>query len=350
MIDWRYRDYGWRVRIDLRQWRWRHWNWRHAALGLGGAAAVFSLAALWLLFLIYAPGPHASPRLVYFAPGANFVQIARQLDEAGVLRSERLFRRGLLWLGLARSLRAGEYRIPARVNMVALTRFLLNGQPVLYPVRVIEGQTSEQIVAALRANPLLRGALEAIPPEGSLLPETYLVARDTPRQEVVARMQQAMQEAVDEIWRARPPDLPLRNAQELVILASIIEKETGQKGERALVSAVFFNRLRRNMRLQSDPTVIYGLVGGKGALGRPLRQSELNRRTPYNTYRFGGLPPTPIANPGLASLRAAAAPAAENYLYFVADGSGGHMFAATLAEHNRNVANWRKWQRKQKAK
>lgn len=346
MTDWRHRDYGWRGRLV-----WRNGlAWSVAAALAAGAAALISLGALWLLFLIYAPGPHNSHRLVYFAPGDNFAQIAHQLNAAGVLRSERLFRRGLLWLGLARRVRAGEYRIPARVNMAGLTRFLLHGQPVRYAVRVIEGQTSAQIVAELRANPLLLGEVESIPPEGSLLPETYLVERDTPRQQVLARMQAAMRTAVDEIWRARPPDFPLRTPQELVILASIIEKETGLAEERALVSAVFFNRLRRGMRLQSDPTVIYGLVGGQGALGRPLRQSELNRRTPYNTYRFAGLPPTPIANPGRASLRAAIAPVAESYLYFVADGSGGHVFASTLAEHNRNVAKWRKWQREQRAK
>ena len=339
MDDWRSRLAGWRARLGG---VWLLWA--------GGAVALLGAGALWLMILVYAPGPHATHRLVYFAPGANFVQIAHQLDKAGVLRSERLFRRGLLWLGLARQVRAGEYRIPARINMAELTRFLLNGQPVLYPIRVIEGQTSAQVVADLRANPLLRGALDKIPPEGSLLPETYLVERDTPRQQLVARMQAAMRDLVDELWQSRPADFPLRTRQELVTLASIIEKETGVDDERTLVSAVFFNRLRRGMRLQSDPTVIYGLVGGKGALGRPLRRSELQRRTPYNTYRVGGLPPTPIANPGAASLRAVLAPQAKNYLYFVADGSGGHVFAATLAEHNRNVAKWRTWQRQQKAR
>ena len=211
-----------------------------------------------------------------------------------------------------------------------------------FRINVAEGVTSWQVVTALRAIEILQGEIKEIPPEGSLAPFDYEVTRGESRRAVLERMREVQKARLAAAWEARDPDLPLENPAEVLILASIIEKETGVPEERRRVASVFINRLRRGMRLQTDPTVIYGITKGRGSLGRGLRQSELRRVTPYNTYVIEGLPPTPIANPGLESLMAAVNPEDTDFLYFVADGTGGHAFAATLAEHNRNVAKWRK--------
>jgi UPF0755 protein len=187
---------------------------------------------------------------------------------------------------------------------------------------------------------LLQGEV-AIPAEGSLLPETYKVPRSMSRAKLVAQMSRAQKSVIDELWPKRQAGLPIKSQQEAIILASIVERETAMAEERPLVAAVFVNRLKKRMRLQSDPTIIYGLVGGQGKLGRPIRRSEIRRHTPYNTYRIKALPPTPIANPGRAAIAAVLNPADSQALYFVADGTGGHVFANTLAEHNRNVRRWR---------
>ncbi|MEL6621004.1 MAG: endolytic transglycosylase MltG, partial [Pseudomonadota bacterium] len=208
-------------------------------------------------------------------------------------------------------------------------------------IALAEGVTSWQIVTALREMDILQGAVEEIPPEGALAPESYEVTKGEARADVLAQMAEQQELLVSAAWEARDPDLPLETPEELLILASIIEKETGVAEERRQVASVFVNRLNRGMRLQTDPTVIYGITKGQGVLGRGLRRSELRAATPWNTYVIEGLPPTPIANPGRASLMAAGQPENTEYVFFVADGTGGHAFAETLDEHNRNVARWR---------
>jgi UPF0755 protein len=201
--------------------------------------------------------------------------------------------------------------------------------------------TSEQIVQRLLETEILSGSIKEIPREGSMLPESYRYARGASREQVIQRMQQAQTRVVQEVWEHRMPDLPLRSPQQLVILASIVEKETGRADERTRIAAVFVNRLKQRMKLQSDPTIIYGIAGGKGTLGRPILKSEIEQHTPYNTYVIEGLPPGPIANPGRAALEAVANPARTKELYFVADGTGGHAFSETLDQHQRNVARLR---------
>ena len=218
---------------------------------------------------------------------------------------------------------------------------IIEGKVVQHAFTVAEGLTSEQIVQRLLENDVLTGNIREIPREGTLLPETYRFTRGTTREQMIQRMQQAQRRAVQEIWERRMPDLPIRTPEQLVVLASIIEKETGKPEERTRVAAVFVNRLKQKMKLQSDPTIIYGLVGGKGSLGRPIQRSEIEQPTPYNTYVIDGLPPGPIANPGRASLEAAANPARTKELFFVADGTGGHAFADNYEQHQKNVARLR---------
>lgn len=210
-----------------------------------------------------------------------------------------------------------------------------------FRVALAEGVTSWQVTEALKGIDLLEGSISEVPPEGALAPDSYEVRPGDDRAAIIAQMAAAQEVLVAEAWEARDPDLPIGNPEELVILASIIEKETGVPEERGQVASVFVNRLNQNMRLQTDPTVIYGITEGQGVLGRGLRRSELRAETPWNTYVIDGLPPTPIANPGRASLMAAAQPDDSDFVFFVADGTGGHAFATTLEEHNRNVARWR---------
>jgi UPF0755 protein len=212
---------------------------------------------------------------------------------------------------------------------------------VQHAVTVPEGLTSEQIVARLSDNDIFAGSIKEIPREGTLLPETYKFPRGTTRDQVIARMQQTQKRVLAEIWERRNADIPIKTPEQLVTLASIVEKETGKADERTRVAAVFVNRLRQRIKLQSDPTIIYGLVGGKGTLGRPIKRSEIQQPSPYNTYVVDGLPPGPIANPGRASLEAAANPARTRDLFFVADGTGGHAFTETYDQHQKNVAKLR---------
>jgi UPF0755 protein len=218
---------------------------------------------------------------------------------------------------------------------------IMEGKVVQHNLTIAEGLTSEQIIARLLQNDALAGPIREVPREGTLLPETYKFTRGTSRESVIARMQATAQQALAEAWQKRAEGLPLKSPEELLILASIVEKETGRPDERTRVSAVFHNRLKQKMRLQSDPTIIYGLTGGKGSLGRPILESEIRQPTPYNTYVIDGLPPGPIANPGRASLEAAANPARTKEIYFVADGTGGHVFSENYEQHQRNVAKLR---------
>src|ERR1700749_4032553 len=218
---------------------------------------------------------------------------------------------------------------------------MVEGKVVQHSVTIPEGLTSEQIVARLTDSDIFSGSVRELPRKGTLLPETYKFPRGTPREQVIARMQQAQKRVLAEIWERRNPDIPIRSPEQLITLASIIEKETGRADERSRVAAVFTNRLRQRIKLQSDPTIIYGLVGGKGTLGRPIKRSEIQQPSPYNTYVIEGLPPGPIANPGRASLEAAANPARTRDLFFVADGTGGHSFSETYDQHQKNVAKLR---------
>ena len=305
--------------------------------------ALVAGAAIWLF---YAAGTHTRETIVSIPQGASAAHVARLLDAAGVIRAPVIFRLGARLGGDAGKLHAGEFAIPPRASMAETLEIITGGEVVLYGFTIPEGLTSQQIAERLRALPYLAGDIADIPAEGTLWPETYHVPRGTTRAAILAQMQTAQRAELPALWASRQPDLPLNDMNEAVILASIVEKETGIAEERRLVAAVFVNRLRRGMRLQSDPTIIYGLTGGAGALGRPIRRSEIAGKTPYNTYQIDGLPPTPIANPGRAALAAVLDPADSAALYFVADGSGGHVFADTLEAHNRNVQNWRRESRK----
>ena len=292
-----------------------------------------------------APGPLEQDRVVLIPKATGTSEMAELLQREGVIARPSLFE---LYAYLNRSkgpLKAGEFLFKAHTNIDEAIDTLIQGKAILHSLTIPEGLTSEQIVQRLRENEVLTGDLNDIPREGSLLPDTYKFERGTTRQQVVNQMQSAQRQALAQAWAKRSPDLGIKTPQELIILASIVEKETGRGDERARVAGVFANRLQKRMKLQSDPTIVYGLVGGKGTLGRGILRSEIERATPYNTYVIEGLPPGPIANPGRAALEAAAAPAKTRDLFFVADGSGGHAFAETLDQHQRNVQRWRQIER-----
>jgi UPF0755 protein len=238
-------------------------------------------------------------------------------------------------------LKPGEYSFQRNASLRDVIGTIVEGKVVQHSVTIPEGLTSEQIVARLTENDIFSGPIREVPREGTLLPETYKFPRGTTRDQVIQRMQQSQKRVLTEIWERRNADVPVKTPEQLVTLASIVEKETGKADERSRVAAVFVNRLRQKMKLQSDPTIIYGLVGGKGTLGRPIKRSEIQQPSPYNTYIVDGLPPGPIANPGRASLEATANPARTRDLFFVADGSGGHAFTETYDQHQKNVAKLR---------
>jgi UPF0755 protein len=299
--------------------------------------------ALWYAVDRYrSPGPLASDRTVLVPRGFGVEEIADQLEAEGVLANRWLLLGGVRFTE-GRGLRAGEYVFPAGISAEGVVALLRSGRTVVRRFTVPEGLTTAQIMGLLAAEPALSGEVPPPPPEGSLLPETYNFSWGDGRAAMMERMQRAMRDALAEAWARRDDGLPIARPEDLVTLASIVEKETGVAAERARVAGVFVNRLRRGMRLQSDPTVIYGLTSGAGSLGRPLTRADWRHVSPYNTYVIEGLPPHPIANPGRASLLAAVAPERHAYLYFVADGTGGHAFATTLADHNRNVARWRQF-------
>jgi UPF0755 protein len=287
------------------------------------------------------PGPLAIDKAIIIPAGSGLGDIADILDREGVIRNPTMFRLAGYVNGAWSALRAGEYLFKANISPREALDVLTSGRPVLHSVTVPEGLTSEQIVARLRENDLLVGDIINVPREGSLLPDTYRVERGTSRQRVIQLMTEKQREELNRIWARRIAELPIRTPQELVTLASIVEKETGRADERPRVAGVFVNRLNRRMKLQSDPTIVYGLVGGKGTLGRGILRTEITQATPYNTYVIDGLPPGPIANPGRAAMEAVANPSRTRDLFFVADGTGGHAFAETLDQHNRNVVRWR---------
>ncbi len=312
-------------------------------LGYALAAGLILLLAggLWFWHEFNAIGPLDSRRDIVIAKGAGLVEIAWQLESEGIVQSKWVFALGAYVFAEGEPLKAGELRFPAAVSPRGALRVLIEGKQVLHRLTVPEGLTVAEIFALLEGNGHLEGALPAPPPEGSLLPETYFFVRGDERANLVQRMQEKMTALLEESWAKRDPDLPLADPREAVILASIVEKETGLRDERAHIAGVFYNRLRQGIKLQADPTVIYAVSGGKGPLGRPLSGTDLKIDSPYNTYRVEGLPPGPIANPGRAALLAVLHPRKTKDIFFVADGKGGHAFAETLATHNENVAKWR---------
>ena len=305
---------------------------------LAAAAAGFALRA-WQDF--NAPGPLAETRRVVVPKGAGLAPLAALLAERGVLRDALAFRVFVIVDGAQSRLKAGEYDFPAGISASAVRDLLVAGRTVMRRLTVPEGLTTAAVLNLVRKTEGLVGEPPDPPGEGRLLPETYHYSYGDSRKDLVARMRRAMDEALARLFRDRTPGSPLDSETELLTLASIVEKETGVSAERARIAGVFVNRLKRGMRLQTDPTVIYALTGGRQPLGRALTRADLRVDHPYNTYRNHGLPPGPIANPGLAALEAATRPAETDALYFVADGAGGHRFARTLREHNRNVARYR---------
>ena len=317
---------------------------RGARIAVAGGVLATLLAAAGALYVVdryQRPGPLAAATSVIVPKGAGVSEIARMLEAANVISAAPVFRMGARLEGLDGSLRAGEYRFPPAVSMRQALLMLRQGDTVVRRVTIPEGMTSRQVVSLLDQAEGLVGEIAVVPVEGALLPETYSYSWDDSRSDMIRRMSSAMSSTLDELWANRAENLPLAAPREAVVLASIVEKETGVPEERPRVAAVFLNRLRLGMKLQADPTVTYAIFGAS-ASPRPLTSADLQYPSPYNTYLAAALPPGPIANPGRASLQAILRPAQTDDLFFVADGTGGHAFARTLEEHNRNVARRRK--------
>jgi UPF0755 protein len=303
-------------------------------------------AGAWYGYAWTAPGPAPAEKVVMIAPGTGLARIAQQLDEAGTLSWKLLFEIELRLRDQAGKLKAGEYAIPAHASMADIAAILIEGKSIQHRLTAAEGLTSDMIWKLVRDDKVLVGDPGPVPAEGTLLPETYLFTRGKTRQALLKEMAEAQKKFIAEHWPNRSPNLPYSTPEQAVTLASIVEKETAFADERRRVAAVFVNRLRQGMRLQSDPTIIYGLTRGY-PLGRGIRQSEVEGAPPYNTYVIDGLPPGPIANPGKDSLAAVMNPPETNDLYFVADGQGRSVFAPSLAEHGRNVQAFRAMERRQ---
>jgi UPF0755 protein len=308
-------------------------------LGIGGAY-------IYGKQMLEAAGPLQEDKIVNIPARAGKGDIAETLQREGVIDVNRwLFIGGVFALKAASDLKPGEYEFRKNASLRDVIATIVEGKVVQHAITIPEGLTAEQIVARLSDNDVFTGSVREMPREGTLLPETYKFPRGTPREQVIQRMQQAQKRVLAEIWERRNADIPVKTPEQLVTLASIVEKETGKPDERSRVAAVYVNRLRQKMKLQSDPTIIYGLAGGKGTLGRPIKRSEITQPTPYNTYVIDGLPPGPIANPGRASLEATANPARTRDLFFVADGTGGHSFTETYDQHQKYVARLRSMER-----
>ncbi|MBC8338493.1 MAG: endolytic transglycosylase MltG [Rhodospirillales bacterium] len=315
---------------------------------LFGLSLLAAGAALWGNARYKDKGPSEAEISIIIERGMGIDAIARELHRVGILAVPLVFRIAARLLEADKSLKAGEYAFPPGISPKDALELLQSGKTVIRRVTFAEGLSTAEILGLLRRTEGLQGKIWPVPGEGVLLPETYHFSYGDKRQTIVRRMADGMRDLLENLWRNRAPGLPLAFPLEAVILASIVEKETALASERPRVAAVFINRLRKGMRLQSDPTVVYGLTRGARPLGRPLSRGDLKTASPYNTYLVGGLPPGPIANPGSASLEAVLRPMETDELYFVADGNGGHVFAKTLKQHNRNVAKWRKLNRANK--
>ncbi|MGE0154075.1 MAG: endolytic transglycosylase MltG [Reyranellaceae bacterium] len=313
-----------------------------------GVALAAAGAWLYVQNRLEAPGPLAASKVVVVPKGTGSGEIGALLERQGVIDDDLLFRFALRLDRDRRPLRAGEYEFAAGTTIKAAIEQMQAGRTVVRRFTVPEGLTVAEVLKLVREVEGLEGDVSLRPAEGTLLPETYHYSLGDSRDSVVQRMRQAMTEILDAAWARRRDDLPLASKQEALTLASIVEKETGVASERPRVAAVFVNRLRLGMRLESDPTIIYGITKGSGPLDRTLTRTDVQTPSAYNTYTIPGLPPGPIANPGKAAIEATLAPIKSKELYFVADGTGGHAFAETLEQHNRNVAAWRRFQREQK--
>ncbi|TCS60124.1 endolytic transglycosylase MltG [Varunaivibrio sulfuroxidans] len=301
-------------------------------------------ASWWGYSQFDAPGPSTVPITVVIAKGGGVRAIAHRLADVGVIRHPTVFRIAVRLSGADTTLKAGEYAFPAGASARDVLNLLVSGKTVVRKLTIAEGLTTRQVLDIIRGAEGLVGRITRSPAEGALWPETYHYSWGDERDALVRRMTVADRREIDGLWARRAPGLPLTSINQAITLASIVEKETALPEERAHVAGVFFNRLKRGMRLQSDPTVVYGLSAGEGTLGRALTYQDLHTATPYNTYMIKGLPPGPICNPGRASIMAVLHPQSTPDIYFVANGRGGHAFAQTLQEHNANVRRWRKTQ------
>ena len=315
---------------------------------LGALATVGGL--VWLMKEARSPGPLTEDKVVIIAREDDGGSIADQLERSGVIDSGTWFNILTVLDGNRGALKRGEYAFKAGMSMNDIENELIAHRVVRYKLTIPEGLTSEQVVDRLREDTVLTGEVREAPREGSLMPDTYYFERGDTRLSILSRMAKAQTKAVEEIWKTRSQDLPIKSPWEMVTLASIVEKETAKPDERPRVAGVFINRLDKHMRLGSDPTIVYGLAMGKGTLGRSITKADLNQSTPYNTYIIDGLPPGPICNPGKAAMEAVARPSRSKDLYFVADGTGGHAFSETLDQHNKNVAHWRQIEKEVKDK
>ena len=314
-----------------------------ALVAIGGVAL-----GIYGMMQIGAPGPLAADKVFEVKKGLGTRDIGKELERAGIVTSGGLFSAAAVMTGKRASLKPGEYQFTAGMSIEDVLDLLASGRVIVYKLSVPEGWTTAQAVERVRANEVLTGDITITAVEGQLLPDTYVFTRGETRDNLLRGMIRARQKLVDELWPQRDPDIPVKTPEEALILASIVEKETGVAEERPRVASVFVNRLKAGMRLQSDPTIIYGITLGKSKLDRPLTRDDIAAKTPYNTYQIDGLPPGPIANPGRDAIAATLQPAKTKDLYFVADGSGGHVFAETLEEHNKNVAKWREIEKKRR--
>ena len=311
----------------------------------GGGAAYF-----WFTRAVAAPGPLQMPASLTIPPGEGLSAIAQRLMAAQVIDRTWLFELEARRTSQTRSLKPGEYEFDPGISIMDALKKVVDRNIVVHFVTIPEGVVTADVLSVLNAAAALSGAVTVTIEAGDLLPETYSYEWGDTRDDLIGRLRAAHSETLEQLWATRAPDLPLSSPEDAVILASIVEKETGVDAERRRVAAVFINRLRREMKLQSDPTVIYGLAPDDGNLGRPLTRADLAKPTPYNTYVINGLPPGPICHPGREAMAAVLNPLVSQELYFVADGTGGHVFATTLREHNQNVAKWRRIQREQRTR